>query len=41
MYIKSEIKDGKTDYGYIKVVEGKEIYFLVVERSAIVCNMNN
>ena len=39
MYTKVELKDGKTEYGYKKATEGKDINFLCVERSAVVVHM--
>lgn len=39
MYTKIELKDGKTEFGYAKAADGKEINFLCVERSAAVVHM--
>ena len=39
MYTKVELKDGKTEYGYTKATEGKDINFLCVEKSAAVTAM--
>lgn len=39
MYTKVELKDGKTEYGYKKATEGKDINFLCVEKSAAVTAM--
>lgn len=39
MYTKIELKDGKTEFGYAKAEDGKEINFLCVEKSAAVCHM--
>jgi len=39
MYTKIELHDGKTDFGYKKAEDGKEINFLCVEKSAAVCHM--
>ena len=39
MYTKVELKDGKTEYGYKKATEGKDINFLCVEWSAVVVHM--
>lgn len=39
MYTKIELKDGKTEFGYVKAEDGKEINFLCVEKSAAVCHM--
>lgn len=39
MYTKIELKDGKTEFGFAKAADGKEINFLCVERSAAVCHM--
>lgn len=39
MYTKIELKDGKTEYGYKKATEGKDINFLCVEKSAVVTAM--
>lgn len=39
MYTKIELKDGKTEFGFAKAEDGKEINFLCVERSAAVCHM--
>ncbi|MGM9879488.1 MAG: hypothetical protein ACI31R_05670 [Bacilli bacterium] len=39
MYTKIELKDGKTEYGYAKATDGKEINFLCVEKSAAVVHM--
>ena len=39
MYTKIELKDGKTEFGYAKADDGKEINFLCVERSAAVVHM--
>ena len=39
MYTKIELKDGKSQFGYAKAEDGKEINFLCVERSAAVVHM--
>lgn len=39
MYTKIELKNGKTEYGFAKAVDGKEINFLCVEKSAVVSAM--
>lgn len=39
MYTKIELKDGKTEYGYAKASDGREINFLCVEKSAAVVHM--
>ena len=39
MYTKIELKTGKTEYGYAKASDGKEINFLCVEKSAAVVHM--
>lgn len=39
MYTKIELKNGKTEYGYAKATDGKEINFLCVEKSAAVVHM--
>ena len=39
MYTKIELKDGKTEYGYSKAFDGREINFLCVEKSAAVVHM--
>lgn len=39
MYTKIELKNGKTEYGYAKATDGKEINFLCVEKSAVVVHM--
>lgn len=39
MYTKIDLKDGKTEYGYAKATDGKEINFLCVEKSAVVSAM--
>lgn len=39
MYTKIELKDGKTEYGYKKATDGKDINFLCVEKSAAVVHM--
>ncbi len=39
MYTKIKLNDGKTEYGYVKAEDGKEINFLCVERSAVVSHM--
>ncbi len=39
MYTKIKLNDGKTEYGYTKATDGKEINFLCVERSAAVVHM--
>lgn len=39
MYTKIELKSGKTEYGYAKAEDGKEINFLCVEKSAAVVHM--
>ena len=39
MYTKVELKDGKSEYGYKKAEDGKEINFLCVEKSAVVTAM--
>ena len=39
MYTKIELKNGKTEYGYVKATDGKEINFLCVEKSAAVVHM--
>lgn len=39
MYTKIELHDGKTNYGYKKAEDGKEINFLCVEKSAAVVHM--
>ncbi len=39
MYTKVELKDGKSEYGYKKAEDGKEINFLCVEKSAAVTAM--
>lgn len=39
MYTKIELKNGKTEYGYAKASDGKEINFLCVEKSAAVVHM--
>lgn len=39
MYTKIELKDGKTEYGYSKASDGREINFLCVEKSAAVVHM--
>ena len=39
MYTKIKLNDGKTEFGYAKAEDGKEINFLCVEKSAAVCHM--
>lgn len=39
MYTKIDLKNGKTEYGFAKAVDGKEINFLCVEKSAVVSAM--
>lgn len=39
MYTKIELKTGKTEYGYKKALDGKDINFLCVEKSAAVVHM--
>lgn len=39
MYTKIELKDGKTEYGFKKASDGKNINFLCVEKSAVVSAM--
>ena len=39
MYTKIDLKDGKTEYGFVKAADGKEINFLCVEKSAVVSAM--
>lgn len=39
MYTKIELKDGKTEYGFKKASDGKDINFLCVEKSAVVSAM--
>ncbi len=39
MYTKIKLNDGKTEYGYTKASDGKEINFLCVEKSAAVVHM--
>lgn len=39
MYTKIELKTGKTEYGYKKASDGKDINFLCVEKSAAVVHM--
>lgn len=40
MYTKVELKDGKTEYGYKKASDGRDINFLCVEKSAAVTAMD-
>ena len=40
MYTKIELKDGKSEYGYKKAVDGREVNFLCVEKSAVVTAMD-
>lgn len=40
MYTKIELKDGKSEYGYKKAVDGRDINFLCVEKSAAVTAMD-
>lgn len=39
MYTKIELKDGKSEYGFKKASDGKDINFLCVEKSAVVSAM--
>ena len=39
MYTAIKLKNGKTEYGYAKATDGKEINFLCVEKSAAVVHM--
>ena len=39
MYTKIDLKNGKTEYGFAKAADGKEINFLCVEKSAVVSAM--
>ena len=39
MYTKIDLKDGKTEYGFVKAADGEEINFLCVEKSAVVSAM--
>lgn len=40
MYTKIELKDGKTEFGYAKATDGKDINFMCVEKSAAVVHMD-
>ncbi len=40
MYTKIDLKDGKSEYGYAKAADAKEINFLCVEKSAVVSAMD-